>query len=357
MSIIPRRSPWFPLALALVLAGCAKAPPPPAAVYPYKADAARVFYATSSGLSELTYQGEADAETLASRAPNASVLSADGKAIAVAVNGWGVERIEASPDGRSYRIVDSPLRSAFAGLSTGGAWPMGGGFLVQLYRDPFAESAEGVAAPPSSSRLAFFGADGKAATAPDPYPTGDAGYEPFALLPASGKWFAELRKDAAERVDMKFYAFADPLSLEPRAAEIRRAEFEAALMPRPLSSLAGDAGAALRSALGAMGKGPWLVRLRSLSGDDLWYLSAGSAEESNKVFAWSTGDRVAVLSPDGRLALSDSLGPGTLSSIAAPAEGASFTALAASGRMAAAAWETGSFPYISSAGIVLSPLE
>ena len=354
------------LALMLVLAGCVRKapplPPPAEPVYPYRSDTTKVFYATPSGLSEMTFQGEGETEMLLSSAPNGSVLSSDGRGIAVAVNGWGIEKVEASSDGRAYRLVDSHLPGIFSGLSTGGAWPLGGGFLFQLYRDPFSDPAEAgasVTAPASAFRLVFFGREGMATTL-DPFPPGrDAGFELFALLPAGGTWFAELRKDAAERVDFEFFAIDDPLAASSSAREIHRADFEAALMPVPFSDISGEVGTSLRSALALLGTGPWLARIRSDTGEDRWYLSSGNAEEATKVFVWtSAGDsaRVLVLGTDGRLALSDGRGEPVLTSIAAPVEGAAFTTLAAAGNIAAAAWEAGEFPFVSSAGIVLTPL-
>jgi hypothetical protein len=186
-----------------------------------------------------------------------------------------------------------------------------------------------------------------------------AGYEPFVLLPAAGTWFAELRKDAADRVDMKFFSIDDPLAATQAAREIRRSEFEKALEPLPLSGLAGDAGASLRSSLGALGAGPWLVRLRSGTGEDRWYLSSGRAEDATNAYAWNLSGgtpTILALAPDGRLAIADGRGAPTLISIPAPQEGATFTALAAIDGIAAAAWECGSFPYISSAGLVLHSL-
>ena len=349
-----------------MLAGCArKAPlptPPTVPVYPYRSDTTKVFYATPSGLSEMTFQGEGETEMLLSSAPNGSVLSSDGKGIAVAVNGWGIERVEASPDGRAYRLVDSHLPGLFPGLSTGGGWPLGGGFLFQLYHDPFSDSGEAgvtVAPPSSATRLVFLDREGRA-TAIDPFPSGgDPGFELFALLPAEGTWFAELRKDAAERVDFEFFAIDDPLAVPRSSREIHRAQFEAALTPLPLSGISGDLGVSLRSTLALLGSGPWLARIRSDTGEDRWYLSSGNAEEATKVFVWVTaGDtaRVLVLGTDGRLALSDGRGEPVLTSIAAPVEGAAFTTLAAAGNIAAAAWEAGEFPFVSSAGIVLAPL-
>jgi hypothetical protein len=358
--------------LVLVLPGCARKapplPPPVVPVYPYSTDVAKAFYATASGLSEMAFQGEAEAELPASKAPNASILSSDGKAIVVAVNGWGVERIEVSPDSQAYRLVDSPLPAQFPGLCTGGAWYTGSGFLVQLFRDPFGDPPPSVAAESGAgaervpaSRLVFFDGSGGAATTPNPFPRDlDPGFELFALLPAGGTWFAELRKDAAERVDLKFFAVGDPLSLSGPVREIRRAEFEAALTPLPFSSLAGETKAALGSALRLLGKGPWLARVRSGAGEDRWYLSSGKAEEAAPVFAWTytegAATKVLALSPDGKMARSEGLGEATVTSLTAPVEGAGFTALAVAGNLAAAAWEAGDFPFISSAGIVLAPV-
>jgi hypothetical protein len=42
--------------------------------------------------------------------------------------------------------------------------------------------------------------------------------------------------------------------------------------------------------------------------------------------------------------------------VKAPVPEASFTALAAAGGLAAAAWESGEFPYIAQAGLVIAPL-
>jgi hypothetical protein len=355
-------------AVALGLTGCAKKEAAPvAAVYPYDAGSAKAFYATSSGLSERTYEGETDPETFASQAPNASVLSSDGASIAVALNGWGVERIEAAPGGGSYRLVDGPAPERFAGLSTGGCWPYGGGFLVQLYRDPFSAAVpEAGEAPAAASRLVFVDGSGAAPRlSAGPFPPGiDPGFELFALLPSGSGWFAELRKDEAARVRLRFFAFDDPLAYPAigtaPAREVSRAEFEAALKPRPLSSLAGELGASLRSALDLLGKGPWVARLRSAEGDDTWYLSPGDIEESSSALAWSLGGSdggVIALCAEGRLAFSDKAGKAELlQPLSAPVEGAAFTAVAAAGGLVVAAWEAGEFPYVAAAGIIVAPL-
>lgn len=387
------------LLAALLLAGCARRAPEAAAkalAYPYSAAAPRVFYATASGLvdeapaapsaqgaapaSSAGAGGTATAGLPASRAPNASVLSADGSAICAAINGWGLALVEPSgaekagaakaaaaaaattpAAGLAYRIEQRPLPQEFSGLSTGGAWPVKDGLLIQLYRDPFTEAADEAA--PASSRLLFVGPGGdRKAESVDPFGSASGpGYELFALLPSGGSWFAELRKDQAERVDLKFLALGDPLSAGANASgsdgggirEIRRSDFEAALKPRPLSSLAGEEGAALRSALAALGKHPWLVRLRSTSGGDAWFLSAGAAEDALPVYAWAAGDRVAALRQDGWMTYADSKGGRSLTRLSPPREDASFTALAMVGELAAAAWESGSFPNLEAAGLLV----
>ncbi len=372
------------LVLALGLGACARKGPGSAAAaggrggtaYPYSAAAPRVFYATAEGLSELAPRelfADASGEApLASRAPNASVLSSDGLRIVAAVNGWGVARIETAAGSTgagakgelAYRIAGTPLGAAFAGLTTGGAWPLSGGFLIQLFHDPFSEDPMPAShleppGPRTGSRLVFFDAAKGEARTPNPLPQGlDPGYELFAFLPSGGRWFAELRKDAAERVDLKFLAIADPLSSAASAGELGRAQFEAALQPKALSGLAGEAGASLRSALKALGAGPWLVRLRAGSGADAWYLSGGRPEEAAPIFAWAEagGGKTLALRSDGWLAYSDSGGKTSLEALPAPAPGAAFTALAAAGGLAAAAWESGDFPYAASAGLVIAPL-
>ena len=117
----------------------------------------------------------------------------------------------------------------------------------------------------------------------------------------------------------------------------------------------------LRSALAALGKGPWLARLRGPSGEDSWLIGSGRPEDATPVFAWATGGAVLALCPDGRLARAVSAAGGatpaaSLSSLAPPVEGASFVALAATGTLLAAAWEKGDFPEIEAAGIVVAPI-
>jgi hypothetical protein len=390
--------------MALLLAGCAQrgpqSPARAAVSYPYSAAAPRVFYATQAGLAEapagdsVSHNADTSGAQAAQsgsqsqpayRAPNASVLSSDGRSITVAVNGWGVAcieqaaRIEQAKGGAAYRLVGSALPGLFTGLTTGGAWPTKDGTLVQLYRDPFAEntgtgtpSAATTATPtavlPASSRLVLVsGEQGLEAKAVDPIENAaGAGYELFALLPSGGAWYAELRKDAAERVDLKFLAFNE-LTAGPggdaaenvsaasaRIREIHRSDFEAALKPRPLASLTGDQGKALSLALAALGPHPWLVRLRGSAGEDAWLLSSGSPEDALPVYAWADGQSVAAIRQDGWLAVANAEGGRSLSRISPPREGAGFTALAVAGELMAAAWESGDFPNVEAAGLVVA---
>jgi hypothetical protein len=368
-------------ALCLALSGCArKAPAPPPVAYPYPISVERPFFAGLDGLQEGP-PPEAGS-TLASKAPNASVLSADASSIAVAVNGWGLDRVLASPDGGSYRLAAEPLKEGFSGLATSGAWPAAGGFLVQLYRDPFSDAEDSTGAAPAApasgdegsarpARLAFFGGDGTSEMREMRFPPGiGPDFELFALLPSGSSWFAELRKDAEERVDSKYLELGDPLASTSALREIPRAEFEEALKPRPLSELGDMEGKELRAALSSLGPGPWLARLRSDQGADLWYISSGKPEEAALAFAWveegarnakavepgTAAPRLLALSADGALVLAEGEGPPSVKRLHAPVEGADFTALAAAGDLAAAAWEAGDFPEISSAGVVVSPL-
>lgn len=365
----------------LAISGCAKPAPkaaPTPVVYPYSSAAPRVFYATASGLVEeapVTADDTHSAARPASRSPNASVLSSDGRAITVAVNGWGVARIECAParadgssaeQGESYRIEGTPLPELFSGLSTGGAWPAKSGILVQLYRDPFNETAPAQgAAKTAGARLIFVGgpsSDGTKALDPIGQMAGP-GYELFALLPSGGSWFAELRRDQSERVDLKFLALTDPLIERGTAGngsgasavrEIHRADFEAALKPRPLADLTGNQGVALRAALASLGNHPWLVRLRSYTGEDSWYLSSGLPEDALSVYAWTDGKTIVALRSDGWMATADSSGAHALSRLSPPSGGASFVALTAASDLVAAAWEVGDFPNLDAAGIVVA---
>jgi hypothetical protein len=411
------------LLAAMALAGCgkgsAKAAEP---IYPYVADGPRVFYACASGLADAPPPAAARAEGAdgaekdppATRAHNASVLSSDGRTIVAAVNGWGIARVEregtaAAAEGRAaaggaatagggpegsaasgaprYRIDGRPLPGLFESLTTGGAWPVSGGFLVQLFRDPFTEATttsgaagvpqSGPRSEPRSGGLVFLTSAGEALT-PDPFAEAcKGGYELFALLPSEKGWFAELRKESASRVELKFLAIGDPLAgagangktgapaagssngdaaAAAAATEVGRSRFEEALKPRAMSSLGSGEARLLATALRALGDGPWLVRLRSAEGRDSWLLSGGAAEEASAAYAWSGPEGMLVLRSDGWIALAAEASATKIASLGEPVPGAAFTAVAAARGLVAAAWETGEFPGLSAAGLVIAPL-
>lgn len=381
-------------ALCLALASCGPEDPP---AYPYVADRPRVLFATADGLSATRPEGAA-APALASIAHNASILTADARSIVAAVNGSGYARIEAAPpgegprkrgggatpggressggagrgraDGVAYRVVNVPLPSSFAGLTTGGIWPSGSGFILQLYRDPFFSGSGGAAQGKTAGRAVNMSASTPKDEAPRallleigaafgeralPCPEAGEGFELFALFPSRGRWLGEQRREGPDSVDLAFFEAEAPLGAGT-ARSVGREVFEAALAPLPLLSLQGLEGAALRSALGALGPGPFMARLRSAEGADAWYLSGGKAEDAAQAWAWSLGGgRVIALSSAGRLSVAGA-GPTRAVELGSPYGGASYTALACAGDIVAAAWEAGSFPEIAAAGLVIAPL-
>ena len=369
------------LAAAMAAGSCARADrggaagsAPPAPAYPYAAAERRLFYATAGGLAEGPGRPPAGAPLRASVAPNASVLTSDGRTVLVAVNGWGLARLESSPGGEAFRVAESPFPEPFAGLSTAGAWPLGGppgggagagagagtGFLVHFYRDPYAggpEAASGEGGAGSgSARLLYLDREGLLA-APDPFALAtDRGFELFALYPAAGQWLAELREEGPERVRFRFFALEDPRAAGAALRELGRPEFEAALRPRPISSLRGEGAAELRAAIAALGPGEFLVRLRSAKGEDGWYLTGGEAWEARPAFAWREEGRAIALRGEGRLAVARAGAPLATLSLEPPLQGAAFTALAVAGELGVAAWEGEGFPELSAAGLLTVPL-
>ena len=117
-------------------------------------------------------------------------------------------------------------------------------------------------------------------------------------------------------------------------------------------------GASLRSALALLGKGPWLTRLRSDSGEDRWYsLFREGRGSGHRIRMDSFGSRRGDAGPmPGREACRIG-GPrrGFVDGLAAPVEGAAFTAIAATGNIAVTAWEAGNSRIFPSAGIVTDP--
>jgi hypothetical protein len=376
-------------ALCASLASCGGPKDPPA--YPYVADRPRVLFASAEGLSAArpAAASGATAGALAPMAHNASVLTADARSIVAAVNAFGYARVETAAsggtasdggrgleaggaaargrttgggaDGVAYRVINVPLASSFAGLTTAGIWPADSGFILQLYRDPFFAAADDSAARATAAaagaaagtRIIEIGrTDGERAL---PCPSAADGFELFALFPSRGTWLGELRRDDADSVDLAFFEADSPLG---RAASrpVGRDVFESALSPLPLWSLQGLEGAALRSALRALGVGQFMTRLRSAEGEDAWYLSGGKAEDAAQAWAWSFGTgRVIVLSQSGAL-VDAGRGPTRVVELGSPYPGATYSALAAAGGIVAAAWEAGSFPEVVAAGLVIAPL-
>jgi len=318
------------------------------------------------------------------RARNASVLSSDGERILAALNGWGVARIESSrgerPGSIAYRVLSSPLPLSFAGLTSGGAWPLAkGGFAVQLYRDPFGSSgapaeagggASQAADGRSGAKLLAFDASG-AASALDPFAgLGAAGFGLFALMPSGGAWLAELRRDEADRASMRYFELQALDAGSSAAREIAREEFEDALRPRTMAELPLDRAAALGAALEALGAGSVLVRARDAEGGDAWYLTGKRAEDGAPAYAWfarrpstegaAGGIELWLLLQDGSLARAAAPAPGNparatrMRRLEPPVPGARFVALAVGGGLVAAAWEAGSLPELSAAGIVVA---
>jgi hypothetical protein len=375
------------------MAGCARRGAAPAGdVFPYRSDEQRVFYATAGGLTEKQEAGEA---RRASQAHNAAVLSADGECVFVAVNRVGVAFIEASSDGSAYRIATPAAPGTFARLSAGGAWPLEGGFLAQLYRDPFAARSDetesvgdgdGTAGP----FLYFFPTSGEARAIPTDDDTGllaqsfREGYALLALFPqregtaqrganeAKGtalrrRWLAELRMEHGDRARMRYLDIdlQGRISATPSTASaaissdrtLDRRAFEAALAPRPLAMAEGLRGEGLRLATAALAgqDGAVLIRVRSSGGDDEW-LAQGPVEEAVTLSAWAEAEgSVLVLGGDGRAAtVAAGAGSVVLVAFRAPEPEATFTTVAAADGIAAAAWEAGDFPDIQAAGIVVA---
>ncbi len=348
-------------ATLLLFGACARSAAP---AYPFSAAAPAVFVATSEGLAALP--PETDASSLAkldgpaALVPSASVLSADSSAIMVAVNRAGPVFIEPDRDCRHYRLKAVRSPEPFAKLTVGGAWPRDGSFLVQLYHDPFS--------PPGSP------SGGALGTLLSVDPTGairvlassglvsetSGGFGLFALYPApQGGWLAELRRDEPDRVETRYLSAADPE--DPAPKDLKRSAFENALEPQSLAEAAGARGAALRQALAALlasegsPSGSVMIRARGSDGSDRYYVDGGPLDEARPLSAWYMDDgRVLMLEPDGDAAVSGGSGEAATMRFAPPVSGATFTALAVSRDLAAASWESGIFPDLRAAGIVVA---
>jgi len=356
------------LAGALCLDSCAARRVPD---FPFKAAAPQLFVATPDGLAALP--AGADPQSLATISgpaalvPSASVLSSDGRTIVVAVNRVGPALIESDASGRQYRLRNQALPEPFARLTVGGIWPQSPGYLIQLYRDPFASSPE------ASDNLlaALLKVDETGKSRPlDASPViglgqteapGAAGpaFGLFVLYPdPDGGWLAELRRDSPDRVDTRYFALKDPADGAPR--EVKRSDFETALMPRPLSSLAGARGEALRHALAALlsleseGGTAVLIRVRGADGTDRYFVDGPDSDDAQTLYAWLLDDgRALLLEQEGRAVIAGSSGSTLSLAFEPPIRGAVFTGLAASRSLVAAAWEAGDFPNLAAAGLLV----
>lgn len=389
---------------ALALSGCAPLPKEAAApAYPYSGDHPAVFVFGAAGLLPVAPGLGADTHIASYRpAPGALALRAAAlaaaspeageadrpAAIAVAVNRWGLLRLErepqelrgvtapagaqaAAPTARgAYRIKALERPDLFGALSVGGLWSRPEGFLLHLYRDPFVADPEPArpdvaglflvsgagafealprSAPQGGTSLAAKDAGGavvaaeaaaKAASAPAAGAPGSTAPDPrvrglFALFPvAADRWLAEYRRETTTRVDTSYFLLRDPTE-EPRPgkalASIGRVAFEKALRPRPLT----EAPRALASAVAALGSEAFLVHARGEDGVEGYWLSGGRPEEALEVSAWLGREGSAlVLAGDGRAALAEAGEGGAASAARAftlvpPAPGAAFGQTAA----------------------------
>jgi hypothetical protein len=317
------------------------------------------------------------------------VLSADANRILVVINMVGAAIIEASKDGKIFRVQNHPQPELFAGRRAGGAWPRREGFLVHLYRDPFFVSSS-----PSrgSSPLLAVDWEGNAAILPPPTVSG-GGFELFALLPSPAgpgekdRWYATLRKDGRDRVTTRYLEVTSLGGSDFAGRDLRRVQFEAALAPQSLSAdgigregqdpdqAVNTEKAAVRRACASLidldpvagaGVKDFMVRLRGPRGSDTWYISgsmpgstssSGSDGELAVLSAWLLPDgRVVALDESGRAAVAGIQGVVQFFEFKAPIAGAKFTNVAAASGIVVAAWEEGDFTEIRSAGVVVESL-
>ena len=193
-------------ATLLLVGACARQAAP---AFPFSAAAPMVFVATPEGLAALP--PKADASSLAkltgpaALVPAASVSSANASAIMVAVNRVGPVLIEPDPDCRHYGLRTFQSPEPFARLTAGGAWPRDGGFLVQLYHDPF--SLPGSSSGVTLGTLLSVGETGAIQVAGliGLVSETSSGFGLFALYPApQGGWLAELRRDEPDKVETRY---------------------------------------------------------------------------------------------------------------------------------------------------------
>ncbi len=348
-------------ALATALFSCA-ARPAAKDGFTFRTDAPVVLVATSSGL-RAPRPGQlpielAGAVAPAALAPNADVVSANANMALVAVNRIGIALLVPSADGSSFTLANRPAPEHFARRTAAAAWPRGEGFLVHLYRDPFA--AEGGTEALSSALLALDGhGTARLVLGPGAGDTGSTGapaFQLFALFPVpDGTWLAQLRRDGASKVEQRYLRSTVPGGPGSQDSDIGRGEFERSLEPRPIAQAArlGSGAAALAPTLALAAGGSYLARVRSDRGSDSWFFAGDRAEEAPGATAWISGEgSVIAITASGRGASSRDGAPVAFS-LEPPVKGASFVAITAVGRFAVASWDAGDFPFVSCSGVVV----
>jgi hypothetical protein len=368
--------------IAAIVAGCGparrggrqSAAGASSAAYPYRADSPAFFSLGPSGLSPtLAAPSSAAPKSAAPRpkptapAPSPPPLAAlapriaaiavqnNGSSLAaIALNRFGYALLEASPDGAFYRLSSLPLAET-ASLSVANLWPWGKGFLLELYRDPFASDSTAL---PSAVGQELFSIDVAGSASPLPR-LGKKDEELFALLPAGGRWYAELRAETKEGARLRYLSLdsPDPGQGNNAMCDIGRGDFERALEPRAIKG----APASLRSAAAALAPGALLVRARGGVDAEGYWLSGGPLADAREASAWVSNDGASALVVErGGEAVYASGGSCGRLSIGAPAQGASLTATAVlslgTKRLALVAWESGSFPSIEASGLIVLPL-
>ena len=336
------------------------------AAYPYSANTRAYFDLGPSGLAPRSAAPRSAAQPAVMTAPPVAALAprvaaiaaksgaSDSSLAAIALNRFGYALLEASPDNASYRLSSFPLSEA-SYLSAADLWPRKKGFLLELYRDPFAAAAP---ARPTAAGQELFSIDEAGAASPLPR-LGREGEELFALLPAGERWYAELRAETKEGARLRYLRLDSPDLGQKKGAmcEIGRGDFERALTPRAIRG----APESLRSAAAALAPGALLVRARGGADAEGYWLSGGPLADAREASAWVSddGSSALVVERAGEVAYVSG-GSCRRFSIAAPAKGAALTAAAVlslgTRRLALIAWESGSFPSIEASGLIVLPL-
>jgi hypothetical protein len=346
------------------------------AAYPYSADTTMYFGLGPSGLAPSSAAprsaAPSSASTVTTAQPAASAPSAPpvaalaprvaaiavksgGSGLAViALNRYGYALLEASPDNASYRLSSLPLSEA-SYLSVADLWPRKKGFLLELYRDPFADAAP---ARPTAAGQELFSIDEAGAASPLPR-LGREEEELFALLPAGGRWYAEFRAETKEGARLRYLRLDSPAPGQGKTAmcDIGRGDFERALKPKAIKG----APESLRSAVATLAPGALLVRARGGADAEGYWLSGGPLADAREASAWVSDDESSALVVE-RTGEAAYVSGGSCKrfSIAAPAKGAALTAAAVlslgTRRLALIAWELGSFPSIEASGLIVMPL-